>query len=49
VSVAVVEGGLLTLRRLSLDRDLGREIEVIGGLSGNELLIVNPSTIFTRA
>ncbi|MBI3210539.1 MAG: efflux RND transporter periplasmic adaptor subunit, partial [Candidatus Solibacter usitatus] len=44
VFVATVDdGGIVHFRKIKVARDLGSEVEVVEGLSGGELLIVNPS------
>lgn len=41
--VAVVQpGGRVHFQKLTIGRDLGNEIEVIDGLTGDELIVVNP-------
>jgi len=42
--VAVVEdGGRVHFKKLTIGRDLGSEVEVLGGLNGDEWIVVNPS------
>ena len=41
--VAVVEGGKVTLRPISIGRDYGTSLEVLGGLSASDQIVVNPS------
>lgn len=42
VQVAVVTGGAIELRNITLGRDYGRSVEVATGLSGDERLVLNP-------
>lgn len=42
---AVGDGSKVEFKKLVLGRDLGTQVEVLGGLSGDELLIVNPSDV----
>jgi RND family efflux transporter MFP subunit len=39
--VAAVVGGKVSVRRVTLGRDLGREVEVLSGLAADETVIVN--------
>jgi RND family efflux transporter MFP subunit len=41
--VAVVEGGVVHLRKISIVRDLGREVEVNSGVKRGDQLILNPA------
>jgi RND family efflux transporter MFP subunit len=45
--VAAVEGGAVRYRKVVLGRDFGHEVEVVSGLSGEELLIVSPGDRLT--
>lgn len=45
--VATVEGGAVRYRKVVLGRDFGHEVEVVSGLSGEELLIVSPGDRLT--
>ena len=41
--VAVVAGGKVTLRPISIGRDYGTSLEILGGLSAWDSIVVNPS------
>ncbi len=41
--VAVVEGGIVNLQKVSVARDLGTEVEVHDGLKKGDLVVLNPS------
>lgn len=43
VQVAVVESGVVHLRKIGIVRDLGREVEVNSGVKRGEKVILNPS------
>ena len=41
--VAVVDQGKVRMQKVDVGRDLGTQVEVMAGLQGDELLIINPS------
>jgi RND family efflux transporter MFP subunit len=41
--VAVVDGGKVRMQKVDVGRDLGTQVEVMSGLQGDEMLIINPS------
>jgi len=41
--VAVIEDEVIQLRKVTLGRDLGKQAEIVQGLSGSESLVVNPT------
>ena len=41
--MATVKGGKVKFVKVAVGRDYGLEIEVISGLTGDEILVVNPS------
>jgi len=41
--VIVVEGGMVRYKKIQLGDDLGKELEVVNGLTGLEKLVINPS------
>jgi len=43
LQVAVVENGVVHLRRIGVVRDLGREVEVNSGVKRGDQVILNPS------
>jgi RND family efflux transporter MFP subunit len=42
LEVAVVDGGVVRLRKVKLGRDYGGSVEVLSGLRGQETLVTNP-------
>jgi hypothetical protein len=42
VQVAVVEGGTARIRKVSVTRDLGTQVEVDDGVKEGDLVIINP-------
>jgi RND family efflux transporter MFP subunit len=43
VQVAVVEGGVAHLRKISIARDRGAEVEVVDGVKAGDRVILNPA------
>ena len=43
VQVAVVEGGVARLRKISIARDRGTEVEVVDGIKAGDRVILNPA------
>ena len=43
LQVAVVENGVVHLRRIGVVRDLGREVEVNSGVKRGDQVILNPA------
>jgi RND family efflux transporter MFP subunit len=43
VQVAVVEGGVAHLRKISIARDRGTEVEVVDGVKAGDRVILNPA------
>jgi multidrug efflux pump subunit AcrA (membrane-fusion protein) len=48
LQVAVIEGGVVHIRKISVARDLGTEVEVRDGLSAGDRVILNPSVDLTE-
>jgi hypothetical protein len=47
LSVAVVEGGVAHIRKISLVRDLGTSVEVNAGVSAGDQVILSPQVNLT--
>lgn len=45
VQVAVVEGGVARLRKVSIARDLGKQVELRNGVAAGDQVILNPSVV----
>jgi hypothetical protein len=43
VQVAVVENGVAHLRKISISRDRGTEVEVVDGVKAGDRVILNPA------